>query len=137
MPTSINKILEKLRATRKCHFCYNLRMLIISIFLPDGDECSSDKLGFNGIAECKMIDVETYECILSCPQGMTIEFPAAESYVCRFADGYFEPKSVPRCLPTTTKTISETREPEDSTCFTWGGVNYKTFDGKIYSFGKC
>ncbi|XP_046603352.1 hemocytin isoform X1 [Neodiprion virginianus] len=30
--------------------------------------------------------------------------------------------------------IVEQKRPEPGVCFTWGGVHYKTFDGKIFSF---
>lgn len=45
-------------------------------------------------------------------------------------------KNYPQVYDTTTNkvTIIESKRPEPKTCFTWGGVHYKTFDDEIFSF---
>lgn len=36
--------------------------------------------------------------------------------------------------PNDRKIVETSRPPKPKTCFTWGGVHYKTFDDRIYSF---
>lgn len=58
--------------------------------------CDAEKLRFNGGYHCTSVG-DAYSCTLKCPTGVEFEFPPAESYVCTYDKGIFEPQPIPRC----------------------------------------
>ncbi|XP_026826604.1 hemocytin isoform X2 [Ooceraea biroi] len=58
--------------------------------------CDAEKLRFNGGYHCTSVG-DTYSCTLKCPVGVEFEFPPAESYVCTYDRGTFEPQPIPQC----------------------------------------
>lgn len=60
------------------------------------ESCSPKRLQFNGAYNCSANNDEI-QCALSCPHGVTFEFPPANFYVCGYALGVFQPSPVPKC----------------------------------------
>uniref|UniRef100_A0A1Y1MR36 VWFD domain-containing protein n=3 Tax=Photinus pyralis TaxID=7054 RepID=A0A1Y1MR36_PHOPY len=97
--------------------------------------CSVDDLKFNGQHECTVTD-DSKECVFSCAKGMKPSQPFAALYKCGFSKGKFQPESVPSCVPEAEPTAEGSLDasPTKGKCYTWSGMHYKTFDGKIYGF---
>uniref|UniRef100_A0A481MQJ2 Hemolectin n=1 Tax=Nipponaphis monzeni TaxID=196483 RepID=A0A481MQJ2_9HEMI len=108
--------------------------------------CDVSKLNFNGNYKCSN-DKEKNVCTLSCPQGSILEpfkTPNVE-YTCLFETGEYEPKHIPQCMfddqpsplihvVSTVVEVINTFKNRPESCIRWGYGNYKTFDGKVYSF---
>ncbi|VVC41699.1 Hypothetical protein CINCED_3A025143 [Cinara cedri] len=107
--------------------------------------CEVSKLKFNGNYNCSN-DAEKAVCTLSCPQGSMLEpfKTSSVEYTCRYETGEYEPKQIPQCVfdeqPTVLNVIStvvevfKTFKSRPESCVRWGHGNFKTFDGKLYSF---
>lgn len=108
--------------------------------------CDVTKLNFNGNYKCSD-DMEKNVCTLSCPQGSVLEpFKTNDvEYTCLYKTGEYEPKHIPQCVfddqPSklinvinTVVEVINTYKTRPGSCSRWGFGNYKTFDGKIYSF---
>ncbi|KAK5644463.1 hypothetical protein RI129_005763 [Pyrocoelia pectoralis] len=95
--------------------------------------CLIDDLKFNGGHKCTVTD-DSKECVVSCPEGMKPSQPFADVYKCKFSEGKFQPESIPSCISEVEPTTEALITPSKGKCFTWSGMHFKTFDGKIYGF---
>ncbi|KAG5679178.1 hypothetical protein PVAND_008768 [Polypedilum vanderplanki] len=60
------------------------------------DNCSPQKIGFNGLYKCTGT-YDKMECTISCPQGFDISFTPVSKYTCKYSEGFFTPQQVPQC----------------------------------------
>lgn len=61
------------------------------------ERCSPKRIGFNGGYKCSGTQFDL-SCSISCPPGINIEYPPAESYSCNFESGVFTPSKIPKCI---------------------------------------
>ncbi|KAK9502170.1 hypothetical protein O3M35_012753 [Rhynocoris fuscipes] len=124
------------------------------------DSCNIRSLVFNGNISCTG-DEEALSCSVKCPSGMNFEREPAAHYICLYETGIFEPFDVPKCvfngenlldyvfsneLHTNSHSVhhhshiadiqnyNKILKMESTTCFSWQGVHYKTFDNKVLNF---
>lgn len=61
------------------------------------ENCSPKKISFNGGYNCTGSS-EAFSCKLYCPKNVNFEFEPASVYTCKYSEGEFNPKNVPKCL---------------------------------------
>lgn len=59
--------------------------------------CVPKKIGFNGNYKCSGTAFDL-TCSISCPDGISFEFPPEEAYSCNFETEIFTPADVPKCV---------------------------------------
>jgi hypothetical protein len=64
------------------------------------DRCSIKKTGFNGSSNCAITNDEM-TCTIGCPDGLEFEFTPEKTYMCKYSEGTFTPRSIPKCIDKT------------------------------------
>ncbi|XP_066254573.1 hemocytin [Euwallacea similis] len=59
--------------------------------------CSAKQLQFNGGYNCSG-DMDSFSCSISCPEGISFQFPPEPKYTCFYSQGQFLPSPQPQCV---------------------------------------